>query len=55
MDSNMTISCARCYYARERYNRAGNIIGYDCACSNYRFIPADEAAQESCGMFAERD
>ena len=51
----MTISCARCYYAEDRYSEHGEIIGIDCMKDNARFIPADIASCQHCGCFAERD
>lgn len=49
------ISCARCYYAVDRYNRKGTKIGVECAKDNMRFIDYDIAAVQMCGAFAERN
>lgn len=49
------LHCSSCYYAVERYNRKGTIIGYDCGKDNMRFIDLDLANVMCCGAYAERD
>ena len=48
------LHCTTCYYAVERYNRKGTIIGYDCGKDNMRFIDIDLANVMCCGAYAER-
>lgn len=49
------MKCTDCYYARERYDSEGKVIGVDCAHDNMRFIDMDTASIMYCGAWSEKD
>lgn len=49
------MKCTSCYYARERYDSEGKVIGVDCAHDNMRFIEMETASIMYCGAWSEKD